>query len=145
MRDLLKEEVDAVRQDSVEHHQGDSGVADNALDTMFVVGRMLGEYICTVASSRNMRVHLVRDGGLGPVNFTYDPAIPQPWYEFQIDRGNAALFSPVPLARRVRLLKQIVLLKTFWDISSGLRARRLWRLVNTSDVKKASEAATAKG
>jgi hypothetical protein len=46
-----------------------------------------------------------------------------------VDRGAAALFCPVPGKRRERLRKQIVILKTFWDISSTLRGRRLKEMI----------------
>jgi hypothetical protein len=71
-------------------------------------------------------MHLRRDPETGDISFQHACG---KWHEFLIDRGAPAMFCCVPSTRRGRLRKQIAILKTFWDISSALRARRLYQII----------------
>ena len=51
------------------------------------------------------------------------------WHKFQLDRGYSAMFCPVPQSRAERLRKQIILFKTFWDISASQRERCLKTII----------------
>ncbi len=103
---------------------------DIHLDSLYSVACMLREYIRTIVQSKGRIVHLYRNPKEnGQVEYPKVPPYKSPnqtdWHEFQMDPGMASLFCPVPTARRLRLKKQIALLKSFWSISSTLRARRL--------------------
>lgn len=54
------------------------------------------------------------------------------WNDFQIDRGLGTMFCAHPGRRRGRLLQQIVVIKTLWDVSTNLRARRAWDILRDS-------------
>jgi hypothetical protein len=100
-------------------------------DALWVCLRGLSEYVCRVvdAQKRGCAIHLQRDPATNAVIYPPDPS-GRPWFEFQADKGAASMFCPVPWARRQRLRRQIVLLKSLWDISSALRARRLREIVS---------------
>jgi hypothetical protein len=59
------------------------------------------------------------------------------WNTFQADKGSAAMFCPVPDARRERLKKQIVVFKSLWNLSSDLRARRLLDILVNNSIDRA--------
>jgi hypothetical protein len=46
------------------------------------------------------------------------------WHSTLVDRNFNGLFSPEPKARARYMLARIVFIKTLWDISANLRARR---------------------
>ncbi|HET6252370.1 MAG TPA: hypothetical protein VFE47_32080 [Tepidisphaeraceae bacterium] len=94
------------------------------LDLLTLTCAILYGYISKVKTARGKEIYLSRPDPDGSPDYL-PPPNDRKWYEFQIDIGAAALFSPVPKARAERLRKEITLLKTFWDISSALRARRL--------------------
>jgi hypothetical protein len=96
------------------------------LNPLVLICHLLYQYIQVIRTARNKAVHLYRRPNDREVEYPKG----RPWYEFQIDKDGAAMFCPVPSARRRRLRKQIVVLKTFWDISSNLRERRLWQIIS---------------
>jgi len=96
------------------------------VDSLLLVGGMLHAYLARISEAEGKRLHLYRQPRTGDVDFS----VGTNWHDFLIDRGAAAMFCPVPKARRERLQRQIVVLKTFWDISSALRARRLWEILD---------------
>ncbi len=104
------------------------------LDPLLVICKFLKLNLPARDEWKGKAIHLYRSGKGRKVD--YPEELPfyktknQPWYEFQIDKGLAAMFCPVPFARRERLKKQIVILKQFWDISSCLRARRLVEIIH---------------
>ena len=67
----------------------------------------------------------------GPNGVEY-PINGKEWHDFLIEKGVATMFCPVPYCRRERLKKQIVMIKSFWDISSYHRAKRLSLILNNS-------------
>jgi len=99
------------------------------LDTMFLVCRMLFSYMNGIKEGEGKEIHLYRRPNDSCVEY---PDRKKEWHDFQVDRGVAAMFCPVPERRRERLLKQIVILKSLWDISSSLRARRLELILSNS-------------
>lgn len=102
------------------------GPDDPCLDALHLLGELLRQYILTIKGADNFRVHLEREAGRGRVKFCRGV---RPWHRFLIENGRAAMFCAVPSARSERLLRQAVLMKTAWDISTSLRARRLWVLM----------------
>jgi len=107
---------------------GDGGTPEaegRGLDALTLICRLLYRYLSRLREAEGERVHLRRDNG-GCVWYARGEA---KWHEFQIEPGAAAMFCPVPEARRERLRKQIVIMKTCWDIASNLRSRRLWRMI----------------
>jgi hypothetical protein len=105
-------------------HRGSAREARQEIDVepMVVACRLLQQYLSRIVESRSRSIHLQRDPSTGAVEFPHGL---NPWHEFLIDPGSSTMFSPVPEARRSRLRRQIVLLKSFWDISSIMRGRRL--------------------
>jgi len=107
---------------------------DIGMDALLLVCCLLREYIPSYRKNiRGKAIHLYRSPKERHVEYPDEAehlkARAQRWYEFQLDRGAAEMFCPVPSARCKRLRKQIVMLKTFWDISSGLREGRLWEIL----------------
>lgn len=98
---------------------------DQALDPMSLICAMLRAYIGEIANATGKDIHLPRDPTSRDICFGQN----RNWHEFLIDRGSPAMFCPVPTARRARLRRHIAIVKTFWDISSGLRARRLAEII----------------
>ena len=95
---------------------------DPGTDTLGLICCLLYEYMLPFKTAGCCSMHLRRAGQKRTPHY---PDTGKRWFEFQVDRGFTPLFCPVPSVRRERLRKQIVLLKTFWDISSELRGRRL--------------------
>lgn len=100
----------------------------DGLDPLPFVCRILHEYIWNIGTAKDHRVHLLRTSDSADVKYEGNG----PWWEFQADKGAAALFCCVPAARQTRLLKQIAMLKSFWDVASELRARRLLDMLHGS-------------
>jgi hypothetical protein len=109
-------------------------------DPLFLICRVLHNYLKKLSGVKDKELHLCRAFPDRKISYKKGK-----WFEFQIDRGAAAMFCPVPSGRRDRLKKQIAILKTFWDISSNVRKRRLLSIIqdnwpelsqkrNTSDV-----------
>lgn len=97
-------------------------------DPLILVCRLLYHYIEKIdeaARPKMKKVHLRRTAIGAKVNFD-DGA---DWWEFLADKGAAGLFSCVPVAREARLLRQIVVLKSLWGLSSELKARRLLEML----------------
>ncbi len=102
-------------------------------DPLMLVCKLLYQYMPPFTDIEGKAIHLYRT----PIErrVEYPEEVPylkkkeQQWYEFQIDRGATALFCPVPSARRKRLLKQIVIIKSFWGLSSSMRLRRLEEII----------------
>ncbi|MBN1490973.1 MAG: hypothetical protein JXA69_13730 [Phycisphaerae bacterium] len=99
---------------------------DPYVDSLYLITRCLKQYIMTIKDAKGKRIIL--DRGHDSVHIRY-PGDGEPWWEFQIDRGAAQLFCPVPQSRRDRTRKQIALRKTLRDITATLQGRRLYRLV----------------
>ncbi len=98
------------------------------MDTLQFSMRILYQYIQTIRraiatqNGNKKLIHLRRDKN-GKVEYTKGN-----WHEFQADKGRAFLNCCIPHCRRERVKKQITIIKSFWDISSELRARRLLEL-----------------
>ena len=104
------------------------------LDPLVLISRLLRLYLLGIRSAEGKEVHLKRSGE-GMVVYPEQEGGPEQgggWYGYQVEQGAAAMFCPVPAFRRERLRKQIVMLKTCWDISTNLRVRRLWVMVQDS-------------
>ena len=86
---------------------------------------MLRYYFGPAKAVRGKDFHVWRDPCTGDISFDQK----HNWHEFLINKGAAAMFCPVPTARRSRLRRQIAIIKTFWDISASLRGRRLLEIV----------------
>jgi hypothetical protein len=88
---------------------------------------MLCRYITRLENATDKEVHLRRNFENGEILYS---SAKRPWFSFQVERGVAAMFTPVPSERSNRLKREIVILKTFWDIAANLRARRLHEIVS---------------
>ena len=100
---------------------------DECLDPLYLFSELLHEYIGTITKSEGLRVHLVRTPPRGKIS--YDREGGPRWHSFLYDQGVTPMHCPVPNERRKRLLRQVVVVKTLWDISSSFRARRLRELL----------------
>jgi hypothetical protein len=99
---------------------------ETGIDPLVLLCELLYNYIKARHHRNPMKeVHLPRNQTTGEVDFhpLHPPIVG--YNEWLVDRGLNCLFSCSPDARRKRVLKQIVVFKTCWDISSSLRARRL--------------------
>jgi len=101
------------------------------IDPLYLVTRLLYQYIPSMDGIFGKEIHLKRDKDNNKIEYVQD----KDWYDFQIDKGFAAMFCPVPGSRKTRLRKQIVIIKTLWNLSTVLRARRLMEMLydNWSD------------
>jgi hypothetical protein len=103
------------------------------LDPLPFICLILREYISGIRclNKREHRIHLMRNPSDGSISFDVHttPNGPIPWWEYQADKGAPALFCFVPRARSKRIKKQISLIKSFWDVSSELRARRFLEML----------------
>ena len=110
------------------------------------VGSSASDYVDSVSATAMFLTHyLTRFGACDPSkNFRYhldrDPAtfeiIAQPgvlYWDFLLDRGSAQSFATGIKARNERLQFQVAMLDSFWDISSHLRARRVYDLILRSN------------
>lgn len=106
------------------------------VDPLMLVCKLLYQYMppFTYEDIGKKAIHLYRTPTERRVDYPeevqYLKKKEQQWDEFQIDRGAPSLFCPVPSARRKRLLKQIVIIKSFWGISSSMRLRRLEEILS---------------
>lgn len=124
IRSLYQDPHHSTNYDSKGNHSKDKG--DIGLNALVLVCQILYQYIQVVRKASEKSIHLYRR----PKDREVEYSKVRPWYEFQLDKSGAALFCPVPRSRRERLRKQIVVLKSFWDISSNLRERRLWEILS---------------
>ncbi len=105
------------------------GNEEAGLDSLLLVSAVLSTYISRVKMGENLAVHLIRKPDTKDIDYTL-PSGYDKWYDFQFDKSAASMFCPVPSARRERIRRQIVILKTLWDVSSCLRARRLNEIID---------------
>jgi hypothetical protein len=73
-------------------------------------------------------MHLLRDTDMAELSYKERTN----WWEFQADKGAAALFCCVPEDRSRRIRREIVILKSFWNLASELRARRLLEMLSSN-------------
>jgi hypothetical protein len=94
--------------------------------SMSLVCDMLREYRPKPSYSKMLKkaVMLFRNPNTFDINY-----YPADWYAFQIDKRLTQMFSPVPSVRSKRLLKQIVMFKTFWDIAAFQKEKQLANIV----------------
>lgn len=78
---------------------------------------------------RNRGLHLRRDDENGEVTFDDGPRHGAGWNRFLIDGTYGGLLCVEPTARRERLRREVVILKSFWDLSTHLRSDRLDRIL----------------
>jgi hypothetical protein len=102
----------------------DEGVLreNEELDPLFLICKLLYSCMSRIKEAKNKEVHLCREHKDKCAKF---PKKDKKWHDFLVEQGAAAMFCSVPESRRERLRQQIVVLKSLWDISSSLRARRL--------------------
>jgi hypothetical protein len=107
--------------------QGDSDMT--AMDPLALGCAVLYQYVSRIKEAEGKEVYLRRDKD-GRVCYAGSDKV---WYDFQLEIGAASMFCPVPLERSERLKREIVVLKTFWDIAANLRARRLREIIDFVD------------
>ncbi len=134
IRSLYGDVPDLVEANS--KHDAGRGSEYAGLDNLFLVCKLLCRYIQKIGKigqARGKAIHLRRGANNRRVEY---PELEggEKWHDFQFDKGATSMFCPVPSARRERLKKQIVILKTFWDISSCLRARRLCEIMADNEL-----------
>ena len=108
------------------------GSTSSGLDSLWLVCETMREYIRQRQDiwDTTKAIHLKRDHQTGEVCYRQNANDKfKGWNKWQLDRGLGCYFSPDPDARRERLRMHIVILKTMWDISTNLRARRLTRIL----------------
>ena len=72
------------------------------------------QYVCNHRRLKDGRVDYSLDGGPG-----------RKWSVFQLDRSYGGIFCACPQPRRKRLGQQVVMVKSFWDMSTRFKGRRL--------------------
>ena len=118
-------------------HRPPLGAEGPGLDPLALVCRILYHYAAPIGGTKGKRPHLHRSFRSGEVDYPtaerrdMKVADCRKWNDFQMFQGAAAMFCPVPKARRWRLRRQIAILKTCWDISANFRTRRLWDIICT--------------
>lgn len=96
------------------------------VDELAIVVQLISAYTSSFLDKvkHSHGLHLERDAE-GKVTYRHRDA----WNDFQIERGNPRPFSPLPAVRRDRLTREIVSLKSLWNISTKMRGRRLQDIV----------------
>jgi hypothetical protein len=94
------------------------------IDPMVLICRVLQAHLGRITSAENRSVHLRRKPDNLAVDYSLAPDEPS-WFDFQLDPGVSTMFCPVPKARQQRLRAHIAMFKTFWNVASVLRGRRL--------------------
>jgi hypothetical protein len=104
---------------------------DQALETVQLVCRLLyfHAHFCYGDLDPARRLHLHRDEATGRVSFAAPAGESRPWNRFQLDATHGGLFCVDPATRRKRVLQQVVVLKTLWDVSSFIRAERFEQIL----------------
>ncbi len=92
------------------------------LDSLFLICKIFRSYIGKIKQAKKKEVHIHRDKDRH-VEFPVSQK-EEGWFPFLLDRGVSSMFCPVPSERRCRLQRQIATIKSLWDISSSLRAKR---------------------
>jgi len=106
------------------------------LDSLFLITRVLRAHLAFSygpgAVDLEKELTLVRDPGTGKVLEKYEPDFGQTCNGFNrwlLDRSYNGFVSADLVARRERMQRRVVVLKTLWDVSANLRARRLKKLL----------------
>lgn len=102
------------------------------LNTVQLVCQLIRQYVKYCYGSLNPvhGLHLYRDSNNGMVDLMHEPANGAVgWNDFQLDSSHGELYCVDPRQRRARLQREIVILKTLWDISTFLRAERLFKII----------------
>jgi hypothetical protein len=114
------------------------------LERVRLVCELIREYVsfCYGGLEIERGLHLRRRPSDGSVNLTAETeggaggrSLPpgdgesRGWNDFQIDRSHGQLFCAHPVRRRERLQREIVILKTLWNLSTYLRGERLYRIL----------------
>jgi len=113
----------------IPEHKSDSE-RYNRLDTFFVIRHLLREHISRVFKGINAaksEVCLHRLPESGQPNFNRGELLKgmTKWHTQLVDRNASVLFAVDPQTRDDYMRRRIVIIKTFWDISTNLRARRM--------------------
>jgi hypothetical protein len=133
-RPIAQSQYYPITDNKISFNKSDSGNKMCAgADPLTLICKLLYQYMPPFKDIEGKAIHLYRDPIERRVDYPeevqYLKKKEQPWYEFQIDRGAPALFCPVPEYRKKRLLKQIVVIKSFWGLSSSMRLRRLEEII----------------
>ncbi len=115
--------------------ESDRNLEGDGLDALPFVCRLLYQYIQTIRHTVDKGIHKEIHLRRGVERAVLDYRGRTNWYAFQADTGEAAMFCPVPSARRERIRRQIVVLKSLWDVSSELRARRLLDILVSNGIE----------
>ncbi|MFO0979076.1 MAG: hypothetical protein U0996_21885 [Planctomycetaceae bacterium] len=99
----------------------------NGVDCLMLTCAILSEYVSRAPIDEKAELFLHRNRRTGLVEF---PNIPRKWATFLVDPGSAVMFSTDPVNRGQRLVQQIAVQKTLWDMATNLRARRLHNVIH---------------
>lgn len=100
---------------------------EQGIDPLLLACTMLSIYITRSGIDPTKELILYRDPTTGIISY---PRKKGEWNEVLIDRGAAAMFCAIPKVRGRRLQQQISILKTFWDMASHFRGRRLCEIID---------------
>lgn len=105
------------------------------IDNLSLVCQMIGEYVrfCYGELSSDDWIHLYRNES-GVVDYLRGEKRSESerslrWNPMQLDRGYPHLYCCDPIVRKDRLKREIVILKSLWNMSTRLRARRLSQIL----------------
>lgn len=119
----LKEGRPIVRVQYKEEEKAEMVPEKKRLDTMFIVSNLLRKHIETLYGGTSMVVYLHRRTN-GKPNYTCIEFDGKMDYKL-LDRHFSGIISITPAAREQSMRNRIAIIKTLWDISTTLRARRL--------------------
>jgi len=109
-------------------------ISEIGLDPLDLLCNLFYEYAQDPKETEGKVIHLFRSAKSSNVRFrkseTHFKRESELWSDFLCDKGATAAFCPVPSSRRKRLKKQIVMLKTLWDIESAFKSRRLSDIIS---------------
>lgn len=99
------------------------------LDPFFLIRALLKEHVrgilgTDVVDPSSVQVCLLRNAEDGRPLLTR-PNGSKPWHTQLIDRNSNGFFAVDPVARRQYMRSRVTAIKTLWDVSTNLRARRM--------------------
>jgi hypothetical protein len=74
-------------------------------------------------------LHFYRRLENGLVDYGDEPHPTNGWNIFRLDSIHSGLFCVGPVIRRERIRREVIILKTLWDISTHIRAERLLHIL----------------
>ena len=100
---------------------------DKRLYALYLISRLLKKYISNLypnIDTDEFRVYLGRGTNGNPDAFAFEGGKKKKWNNRLLDRNFNGIVAADPWTRRKSMRNRIAVIKTLWDVSTNLRARR---------------------